>query len=393
MGKGPTRSEINGLKAQVLALPDLAKFELFDALREQLSGVFDGEHPEIRLIRERREAVLYIKKAAEHLQLPAREAPTKSQFDQVAKELDWEWDGARVIRVWERWRMATNAYLGTRRVDTPAGERRHGHARGPKDKTTEKHLESLRTWLASEPELEIRAAYDEFADAYNARLPTDAVPLVRASTINRGLPLSWENAIRVARRELPLEKAIKQDLAERLPVSDAQTLVGLPLIARVLNEDAQGTRELAQEDPKFPVPVAHLDGHAAWLYEDVKLYRRGLAVPKRKADEHQRLVMSMSETSTQLDLSDRAVRRAIRKKNWSRVPPPEGALGVGIHYWRREKVEAWREQQAKHAEAEAVTKRGEVGARSPAEQRKAASMAAGLKGTNVRGRGRKSARD
>jgi hypothetical protein len=338
----PTREEIDALITQVSAWPDLAKFELFAALREDLAAVLEDEHPENRLIRERGEALEYLGRAIRHLSLPARQVPTKAQFDRVARELDWEWTGAKVIRVWERWKAVTQAYLETRRVRTPAARSRAHQPRGAKDNTTLKHVGALRAWLDTEPEAETHASFNAFAEAYNAALPDGAIPFARASTIARDLPVSWKNAIRVARRETTLAQASKQELAEALPaVLDAKTLVGLPQLSRIFKASTQVVTELTTSDPRFPVPVAHIDGRDAWLYEDVKLYRRNLATPKRAEDEYQRSFISLSELLPLLKRQEQAVRRAIRKQAWARVPPPEGELGTGIYYWRREKAEAW----------------------------------------------------
>jgi hypothetical protein len=336
------KKDLGELISRIQRLSDLDKFEIFHALRKDLAGELSAEHPENTLMRERQEALAYIEKAAKHLKLPLREAPTKAQFDQVAEELNWEWNGAKINRLWERWRMATDAYLGTRRIGTPAARERAKRLRGTVSNTPKKHFEGLRSWLATKPEVETHAAYDAFADAYNASLPEGQIPLARASTVARGLPVSWSNAIKVARKELTLERAISQELAESLPATlDDKTLVGLPQLSRIFKASTQVVRELTQADPKFPVPVAHLDGHAGWLYEDVKLYRRNLATPKRAEDEYQYSYISLSELLALLERKERPVRRAIREQAWSRVPQPEGELGVGIPYWRREKVEAW----------------------------------------------------
>ena len=341
-----TRQEVHGVIARVLGLPDVAKFEVFDALREDLAGVLSTEHPDNRLIRERQEALAYIEKAAKLLGLPLREAPTKAQFDQVASEQEWEWNGARVNRVWERWRMAADAYLGTRRIKIPDGRKRAHRLRGAKGNTTAKHFEALRAWLATDPSVETHQSFNDFAEAYNANLPDGAVPLARASTIARGLPVSWENAIRVARKEATMDETIKQELAESLPDTlDSKTLVGLPQLSRIFKSSTQVVTELTREDPKFPVPVAHFDGHPGWLYEDVKLYRRNLATPKRGEDELQRAYIGTSELASLLGRGKQAIRRAVHKQAWGRVPQPEGALGVGrIYYWRREKVQTWLKQ-------------------------------------------------
>lgn len=372
----PTRTEINGLITRVRALPELVKFELFTVLRKELAGSLDPEHPEAKLIRERREALEYIGKAIGLLGLGPRQVPTQAQFDQVAKEQEWPWTGARVNRVWERWRNATQAYRGIRKIEAPAARGRRKRERGPKGRAAEKHLQALKTWLASEPELETKTAYDQFAETYNQHLPEGALPLVRASTIYHGLPVSWESAIEVARGRYSLDKAIETELADRLPVLDENTLVGEPLIARVLKTSTQGVLELSTDDPNFPVAVAHLGRHAAWLYEDIKLYRRGLAAPKRKRDERQYATLGVPELAALIDRSEKTVREAIRAQAWDRAPKPEGAIATGVHYWQREKVEAWIEQRAKAEQVKADRKANEQSEKDRARERRQAEREA-----------------
>jgi hypothetical protein len=376
MAKQPTRSEINELITRVRGLPDLVKFELFTVLRDDLAGSLGSEHPEAELIRERREALEYIGKAIKQLGLGPRQAPTQAQFDQVAKDQEWPWTGARVNRVWERWRNATQAYRGIRKIETPAARGRRKHERGPKGRAAEKHLQALKTWLASEPELETETAYDQFAEAYSRQLPKGALPLVRSSTIYRGLPISWESAIEVARGRYSLDKAIDTELADRLPVLDENTLVGEPLIARVLKTSTQGVLELSTDDPNFPVAVVHLGRHAAWLYDDIKLYRRGLAAPKRKRDERQYMTLGVPELAALIDRSEKTVRKAIRAQAWDRAPKPEGAIATGVHYWQREKAEAWIEQRAKAEQVKAERSVKEQSERDRARERRQAEREA-----------------
>lgn len=354
----PSRKEINALVTRVLALPDLAKFEIFEALREDLAGALSKESPENRKVQERKEALVVIKKVAEELGLPANKAPTARQFDEVADRVAEGWNSQRVIRLWERWRLAKGAYLGTRKIDSPARRKRRGQLKGTwkQGDAQERYLASLKTWLDSEPERLTKAAYEEFAEAHNADLRAGEQPLSRAETIRRGLPLDWSNALAVARGDLTMEEALEVELAEQVPKGDSQALVGIAAIAKMLNHPQVKIENLLKTDNTFPVPVAHIHGHRAWLYEDIKLYKRGLATPQRTEDELQALLMDGEELIALLGLnSHRDIRRAIHEKRWDCIPPPEGAIATGYHYWKRDKVKAWQEQREAAAKA-SVTK-------------------------------------
>jgi hypothetical protein len=352
----PTRHEINALVTRVLALPDLAKFEIFDALREDLAAALSKESPENRKVQERKEALVVIKKVAEELGLPANKAPTAKQFDEVVDRVAEGWNSQRVVRLWERWRLAKGAYLGTRKTDTPASRKRRKQLKGTwkQGDAHERYLASLRTWLDSEPERLTRPAYEEFAEAHNADLRVGEQPLSRVDTIRRGLPTGWENALAVARGELTMEEALEVELAEQVPKGDRQALVGIAAIAKMLNHPQIKIENLLRTDTTFPVPVARIQGHRAWLYEDVKLYKRGLATPKRTEGESQALYMDTDELVSFLGLTNkRVVESCIREKSWDRIPPPEGAIAKSYHYWKRDKVKAWQQQREAGAKASA----------------------------------------
>ena len=332
---------------RVLGLPDLAKFEIFDALREDLAGVLSDENPETRLVQERKEALVVMNRVAEHLDLPADKAPTAKQFNEVVDQLVEGWDSGRVIRLWERWRLAKDSYLGTRRINSPASRKRRGRLAGhiKRGKREERYFDSVKRWLDSEPELLTKPAYDEFAEIYNADLRVGDQPLIRAETIRRGLPLDWLNVVAVARGDLTMDEALKAELAEQLPTNRKDALVGVAAIARLLNRPQIKVESLASEDKNFPVPVAHIRGHRAWLYEDMKLYKRGLAAPKRTEDELQSRFMDAHELGARLALNFRTLQRIIWDQRWDRAPQPEGAIATGYYYWKRDKVETWLKQQ------------------------------------------------
>lgn len=100
-------------------------------------------------------------------------------------------------------------------------------------------------------------------------------------------------------------------------------------------------RQAIEQSRHFPTPVAVIGESRAWLYEDLKLYKRGLAAPKRSNAELQFLYMDASELRSRLNLSLGPFQRRVREKRWDLVPRPEGAVAIGAPYWLREKVEDW----------------------------------------------------
>lgn len=350
MTSQPTRAEINALVARVQALPDLVKFELFDVLRDDLAAVFEREEPEVRLVRERKEALVMIGRVAEHLGLPADQAPTGEQFAQVADAVGQGWSKQRVIRLWERWSLAISAYKGERHADTAASRARRGRLRGKRKEgdTLERNFTSIKKWLATNPTELTITAHEDFVETFNASLLPEEQPLSRGNTIYRNTALSWPNIIEVARENLTLEQALDKDLAEHLSSQHADALVGLTAIARFLNRSSEKIRTLTETDTDFPTPVAHIRGHRAWLYEDLKLYKRGMAAPKRVEDERQALFMDAEELLARLGMNMESARKYIRAKRWDRIPQPEGAIVARYHYWKRDKVQAW----LNHAESQ-----------------------------------------
>jgi len=172
-----------------------------------------------------------------------------------------------------------------------------------------------------------------------------------------------------------MEEAIEAELAEQLPPYQEDALVGLAAIGRLLNRSHASTRTLANTDGHFPIPVAHIGKHRAWLYEDIKLYKRGFASPKRQEDELEHLFMDSEELRTNLGLSQRTLRLIIINKRWDRAPQPEGAIAKGYYYWKRAKVQIWPKQK------EADQRKGEQQLK---EQARAQVIASSLKAPRSR---------
>lgn len=335
-----SRKEISTLVRRVLALPDLAKFEVFNALAEDLGVELGKSSREQQRALARKEALEALLTVAEHLGLPAGEAPTMPQFDQAATELGLDWNSARVIRVWERWRLAQEVFRGERRAGSLLGRDFHA-AQNRSRKNKEEPIRGVKYWLRSRPQQESAVAYDEFAKAHNARKGAEQKRLRSAGAVKQTLGLRWPSVIAVARGQFSVRAAREHELAELLPKATTNAILGLPGAVRLLGRAEGAVRRASQQSRNFPVPVAVIEGHRAWLYDDLKRYKRGLAAPKRSEAELQFLYMDAPELRTRLNLSSVAFRRRVNEQRWDLVPRPEGAVAAMVPYWLREKVEDW----------------------------------------------------
>lgn len=79
----------------------------------------------------------------------------------------------------------------------------------------------------------------------------------------------------------------------------------------------------------------------AWLYEDVLLFKRGLAAPQREECELQHLFVDAEELQARLVILPDPFAYALRRQRWDLIPKPDGALVGGTYYWQRTKVQHW----------------------------------------------------
>ncbi|HEX5762007.1 MAG TPA: hypothetical protein VFY04_02690 [Solirubrobacterales bacterium] len=188
----------------------------------------------------------------------------------------------------------------------------------------------------------------------------------------------------VARGQLSVRAAREHELAELLPRATSNAILGLPGVVRLLGRKEAAVRRAIEQSPHFPTPAAVIEGRRAWLYEDLKRYKRGLAASKLSEGELQYLYMDASELRTRLSLSAEALGRRVREKRWDLVPRPEGAVAAGVPYWLREKVDDWlrvKDKAELTPEQEDEIKK--------ANARRAAVIGASLKAAQVPGRQRK----
>jgi hypothetical protein len=335
-GTRPTKAVI----ARALALPDVEKFELLDVLVKDLGVGLNKTSKEHRRAVERREALEALFAVAEYLGLPAGEAPTIAQFNQCADELGLSWNSGRVIRIWERWRLAQEIFTGQRRAS--AFITRDFYARQNRAlKDREDPVKGVKRWLKTRPDVETSLAYDAFVASGNAELREGEKRLRSAGSVRAALGLHWPSVIAVARGEFSITRARENEVAEMMPRATTDAILGLPGAVRLLGRKGEAVRRAAEESRHFPVAVAVIAGHRAWFYEDLKRYRRGLAAIKRSEGELQYLYMDGPELETRLKLSPSVFKRRVAEKRWDLVPRPEGLVAAGAPYWLRAKVEDW----------------------------------------------------
>jgi hypothetical protein len=357
--------EARSLIPQVLDLPDASKFEVFQALVDDLGEQVGEDDPMVRSVQLRNESLEVMRLVSERLNLGALEAPTARQFDAVVGDLAEDWNSRKVIRVWELWRRATEAYKGERKVDPLVRRRlRHENACGRGKRSSSDYIAGVRRWLESKPEKETARTYDAFVEQFNAKRAAiedseqrreagGEYALVTAQSISKNFRLDWVRVLKVVRKEIGLAEAQEERLAELLPPVGENRLVGLATIASLLKRSYDQVNRLASEEPSFPTPVAHISGRGlracsrAWLYEDVILFKRGLSAPDREEGELQHLFVDAKELQARLTILPDAFKSALRRQRWDLIPKPEGALVSGVYYWQRTKVNHWLKHMAK----------------------------------------------
>jgi hypothetical protein len=351
-----SRHELNQLLRRVAALPEVAKFEVFEAVRADLVATLSEAEQGNCLVSERQEAIAAITRVAKHLKLPVGVAPTVVEFNRGARELGLDWNRARVTRAYEKWPNATKAYLGRAPRQTPS-QRRMRRRRGFRRRSVESYLNGVRLWLATGPERESMPAYDAWADEANAAMADGESLYVLGQALRNMTTLGWKNIIAVARGEKTVEEATEEETAALLPPRSKHGVIGLTAIARILGVSTQHAKELAdgRRTGGFPISVATIQGHRAWLVADIRAYKRGANFAKRTEGELQGEYMDAPELearSARLGMNHRTLWRCIGEQRWDRVPAPEGFLSRQKPYWLRKKAEKWLADHASLAQEE-----------------------------------------
>lgn len=304
-----------------------------------------------RELRQRQEALAALRRVQAHLGRDCDAKLTPREFDQAAPELGLEWNSAKVVRAWERWRLATEALVGNRVPPSPTRRVRRRET-GGKSRTHEEYLTAVRAWLASEPDSRSSAAYEAFVAEHDERREGDEPPLPRYQAIRIGLSLHWSEIVAVAVGKMTLAEASKRATDAIGDEEGEETLIGRTTVARLLGRGHShiGTL-LAQET--FPRPVARLYGNRYWRRGDIVAYGEGRPFATRREGEFQAEVLDSRELATLLGLTRKALRTRLWEERWDVLPRPSGH-DAKFPYWRRADVEEWlagRRLQAERGQA------------------------------------------
>lgn len=332
------------MRNKVLRLPDLAKFELYEALRDDLIRTMSTESLETRRVREGREALATIKAVAEKIGSADTEKLTVKKFDTVSRRLELGWSSARIIRLYGTWRLAISVYRGDRQSPPimVAGRLR---GRASLDITDQEAFDGIRQWLSTKPTKKQLTAYTAWVVKHNAGLKETEKPLLRGNSLHSRYSMAWPTLVDIAEGKITLEAAREKYLAERTNHKRNADLIGGPGASEFLGLSPSNLSYRIRTDKNFPIPVAHISNKAAWLMGDLRLYKRGLPTPDRVEDEAQPDYMDVIEIRARLGIATGTSNKWLRRKRWNKIPEPDGYLGIGYPYWKRAKAEKWFKKQ------------------------------------------------
>lgn len=330
------KQELNLLMRRFATLSTRAQLEAFDVIRTYLAeppiATADDEK-----IEEQKAALAALKRVAEELNLPAGQAPTTKQFDEVSKRLRLGWSSSRVTRAWERWRFACDAFTGRVIKQTV---RQHGliHARVGKRVLYESPLASVQLWLDTVPTHESVSAYDNWVREFNQNLPEGQARVLLWASVSRGLKVSFADTLRVARGAVRLADCEPARAHHR---QETGPLASLVWIAGEFDVHDQKVLRLTLQ-PDFPAPVLSLSRTRCWLKEDVAAYFAKRPFPARESYELQDEYLSAAQLGKLMGKSPNML-----SAKTTRRPEPAGFVS-SRQYWRKSDVERWlKEEQAR----------------------------------------------
>lgn len=355
--------EFEATLRRALDLNDADRLRLMEVLSQDAASSdasrAGGEEAQAdREARQRLEALAALRMVQAHLGRAEDAKVTPREFDQVAEDLGLDWNSARVVRIWERWRLAIQALVGERVPPSPTRRVRRREIGGG-TRTHEEYLTAIRTWLASEPASHSFAAYDAFVAEHDETRGEGEPPLPRYHAVRLGLNLHWPTIVDVAAGQITLAEATEQAIEAIGNEEGQETLIGRTTVARLLGRGHSHVGTLT-EHTGFPKPVARLYGHRYWRRGDIAAYGEGLPFTDRKEGASQAEVLDSGELAELLGLTRRVLRSRMWEERWDVLPPPSGH-DARYPYWRRAAVEAWLAERGRETErAEALAAVGQV---------------------------------
>jgi hypothetical protein len=280
----------------------------------------------------RKAALEALGKVAAELDLPEGQAPTTTQFTEVARRLGLGWSVGKVVRIWDRWRFAREAYAGHRL-------RRSAHQQGILDaqgkrRAYEDYVTSIRLFLDSTPSIENTVAYDNWTREFNAVLPHNQPPVCQWAAIYVNLRISFSDILRVAREEVALADCPKTKGTDHR--DEYGPLVSNQWIAGEYGLTHHQARHVPRR-PDFPKPAVLLSGSRAWLKDDVIAYFAGQPVPQREEFAFQDDYLSFGQLA---ELMGKRYPKQISQT--TKIPEPAG-LFSRRRYWLKKDVLKWLE--------------------------------------------------
>ena len=291
------------------------------------------------------EALAWLDRAAELLELPPRVAPTVDQYRSAQGLIPGAKSSSYIGRLFGSWALALEAFLGGARPES-ALQFSIRRALLGRRRTFDEYIAGVARWDRTDPLSSFRTDYDAFADEVNANLTPGEKPIVKANTVCRQTGLAWEDARACARGQLSREEALA---LRRIPARgkvDSGPLVGRAAAGAILGF---GTWEAANvlRRPDAPRAVALIgpQQRRAWLRQDLDAFRDGRSFPIRRPFELQPQIVTPDELAARLGLSCTTLRVYLSQRPHL-VPAPAGRA-AGAFWWWRADVSAWLEEHAR----------------------------------------------
>ncbi|MEJ7891842.1 MAG: hypothetical protein WKF94_04320 [Solirubrobacteraceae bacterium] len=327
-----------------LSLPLDDRYWIYDQLGEQLTDRPDEPSRVSEEVREQREALDAMQTVAGHLGLAKGVAPTSTQYRAAAKELGekLKMDANGVQRAWGLWNFARDAYedRGARMPEAVRERLSRGNKGQSRTRAPEAYLRCLRRWVESEgfdPSRTSRAAYDRFAEQYNANNLTGFY-MSTSAALFEGLGLWWRDIVAVAHGEYDLDEARRRTRKRRkdrsAPIN--REWLGIRQIGRAFKV-SRPTAQRWTSDPTFPTPYIEINGIDRWLLSEIRAWRRRKPLPPRPPVPD---LMFRDELAKRLRVKPTTLSTDVSRRNWRRVPRPAGFVGRD-YYWARSETEAW----------------------------------------------------
>lgn len=289
-------------------------------------------------IEERAEALRVMRAVVEHRGLADASKLLLREFNEAPEKVRKGWRSGRVIRAWGTWVLARQALSGGRKTET-ARQRALRSVYGSTRLSTDDYLAGVRAWLATDPPKVTQLAYMDWRKEWNSALPEGALPYPVPASIRQGLNLTWRTTVEVARGEITVEEAKKDEFRHTRSISTGDHhFVTRMDIAQIADKNP-GVVDVMTHADDFPAPVLVKGKRRLWLLEDVEAYLAGGAVPEREENELCHLYMNSQEAAELLGRD----RTSINRWRLSDMPEPVFRSHAD-RLWRRSDVEAFKKE-------------------------------------------------